>query len=259
MSVSLMTAALPGLASAQDETVVYPVEGVQWQLSSYLDGGAIVDVPEGVEVSLLMNGGEAVGNAVCNSYFGSYEIGAESLTFPNSFGSTQAFCAGPGEAVAAVYLSLLQPVEGWTVDEAGMLELTGPDGEVSLIYGEAPVTITATDLEALADELANLQAQIDQAEADLESLNVQKMNNRISANEESIDKLDKKTKGLNVDGLKKRISANEKAIADESAKVADLNKTVNKLRDRIKALEESDADQEARITALEAAPEQPQP
>ncbi len=252
LSMSLLAAALPGLASAQDEAVPYPAEGVQWQLSSYADGGTMTDVPAGVETTLFLNGGEVVGSAGCNSYFGSYQMTADTLTFPNPFGSTQKFCDGPEQAVEDAYLPLLQAVAGWSIDEAGMLSLTDADGAVSLVYGEPPVTVTATDVEALNEELTNLQAQIDQAAADVatlaeefSSVNVTKLRNRIAANEQAISDLDK-----TVARLRDRIKANEEAIAS-------LDEQMASVKTRVKALEKTDKAQDQRIAALEEAAPQP--
>lgn len=256
LSASLLAGALPGLALAQEEAVLYPVEGVQWQLQT-LAGG---DVPEGVEVTLFMNGGNVNGSAGCNSYFGGYVIDATSLTFPDPFGVTQKLCDEPAQSVEDQYLPALQATAGWTVDDEGLLRLTDADGNESLVFGEPPVEITATDIAALAETLASLQAQIDQAEAEVvavaeatANIPVNQFDKRVKAVEKRVADLEDKTKGLNVDGLKKRISANEKAIAELQAQVETLQKTIDRFRDRIKALEEADKDHVKRIKALEEA------
>ena len=255
LSASLLVSALPGLTLAQDEGP-YPVEGVQWALNT-MSGEA---VPEGVEVSLFLSGGEVVGNAGCNSYFGSYEISAQSLTFPNAFGTTQMFCEGPAQETEDAYLPLLQSTAGWTVDDGGMLNLTDADGAVMLVYGEPPVDITATDIDALLATLEDLQMQIDTASAEVTalaeaaaSINVNKFDKRLTSVEKNVTELDKKVGGISSANLKKRIEANETAIAANQGKISELNKTVNKLRDRIKALEENDVEQDARLDKLDEA------
>ncbi len=248
LSSALIASALPGLAFAQDEVEVVPqpAEGVEWQLGSYLSGGILIDVPADVDVTLLMTDGDASGSAGCNSYFGSYVIDATGLVFPGPFGSTQKFCEGTAQEVEDAYLPLLGAVAGWTIDEAGMLVLTGSDGEVSLVYAEATVDITATDVEVLIETLDTLQAQIDLADMQIttlneefSSVNVSKLRNRIVANEEAIVEIN-----ATIGRFRNRITANEEAIVR-------IDNTLNRFRDRIKALEETDAQQDARIKALE--------
>ena len=249
LSASLLASALPGLAVAQeDEAVPYPAEGVEWQLGQYAADGVLIDVPAEVDVTLLMTGGDASGSAGCNSYFGSYVIDDTSLSFPGPFGSTQKFCEGTAQEVEDAYLPLLGAVSGWTIDEAGMLVLTGLDGEVSLVYAEATVDITASDIEVLIEALDTLQAQIDFAESQIatlneefSSVNVTKLRNRIAANEAAIAEIN-----ATIGRFRNRITANEEAIVR-------IDNTLNRFRDRIKALEENDARQDQRIADLEDA------
>ncbi len=256
LSASLLAAALPGLAFAQDEGPL-AAEDVQWTLSSHADAESMVAVPDGVEVTLLMSGGEAGGSAGCNSYFGSYEIGADTLTF-GEFGSTAMICEDPAQGVEDAYLALLSGVAGWAVEDS-VLSLSDATGAETLIFGDAPVQVTESDVAALVAELESLQTQIDEASAEVvalteaaASVNVKKITNRIGANEESIKALEKTTKGLNVDNLKKRISANEAAIAD-------LGKQMSNVKKRVKDLETIAKDHEARISAIEAEVPIPEP
>lgn len=247
LSASLLTAALPGLASAQTEEAL-AAENIEWMLGSYLDGEAMTEVPEGVDVSLLMAGGEAGGSAGCNNYFGSYEITEDTLTF-GEFASTMALCPEPEQGVEDAYLPLLSEVAGWTVDEAGMLELSNADGAVTLTYSQPAVIITPADIEALIAELESLQAQIDEASLQVTTLveaaaavDFDALAKTVSANEKAITDIND-----TIGRLRNRIIANEEAITV-------LNNTVDRFRDRIKALETSDKEQNKRITALEEAP-----
>jgi heat shock protein HslJ len=248
LGAALLAGALPGLASAQDEVAAepYPAEGIAWQLDSYAADGVAVDVPAEVTVTLYLSDGDVVGNAGCNSYFGSYIIDATSLSFPTPLASTLMLCEGPGQDIETTYLATLSTVAGWTIDEVGALRLSDAEGTEILVYSEPPIDITATDVAALAQELASLQAQIDTAESEIvalteaaESANIDKLRERTKANEDAIAELQ-----TTVGKLRNRIKANEDAIAE-------LQTTVGKLRNRIKALENSDADQEQRIEALE--------
>jgi len=248
LGATLLAGALPGLALAQDEvaTEPYPAEGVAWQLDSYAADGVAVDVPAEVTATLYLSDGDVVGNAGCNSYFGSYIIDATSLSFPTPLASTLMLCEGPAQDVEATYLGTLATVAGWTIDESGALRLSDAEGTEILVYSESPVDITATDVAALAQELASLQAQIDAAASGIvalteaaEAVNTDRLRDRTRANADAIAEL-KTTVGR----LRDRIKANEDAIAE-------LQTTVGRLRNRIRALESSDADQELRIEALE--------
>jgi len=257
LSASLLVAALPGLASAQDEEP-YAAENVEWLLSSYAQDGTMADVPEGVETTLLLSGGQAAGSAGCNSYFGAYEIDAESLTFPEPFGATRMLCQGPSQVVEDAYLSLLSATAGWVVQD-GMLNLSDAEGVTMLVFAEPPVPVTASDIAALTAELESLQTQIDEARTEVaalteaaESVNVKRITNRIGANEDAIAALEQKTKGLNVDNLKRRISAAEAAIVE-------LDKQMTNVKKRVKDLEAIAKDHEARISAIEEQVPVPEP
>ena len=255
LGMSLLIAAVPGATMAQDDATLSP-EGVEWSLTS-LAGEAL---PAEVEVTLFLSGGETVGNAGCNSYFGSYELEGEALTFPNPFGVTLKFCEGAPMDVETAYLPLLQATASWSIDEAGMLSLADADGAVQLVYGEEAIDVTMSDVDALVTVLEELQGQIDEASAQVAAvaaetaaIPVNKFDKRVKALEDSVKALEDKTKGLNVDGLKNRISALEKSVVSLAETTERLDKTIDRFRDRIIALEESDKDQNKRIKALEDA------
>ena len=257
LAAALLLGALPGLALAQDEAAgPFPAEGVEWRLQMYEAGPdlGMIEVPTDVGVTLFMNGGDVFGSAGCNSYFGAYQIDASSLSFPVPFGSTQKLCEGPAQEVEDAYLPLLSAVAGWTIDEAGVLSLSDAASAVTLVFGEPPTEITATDVEALMEELSKLQSQIDAAGTEIATLteefasvNVTRLRNRISANEEATAE-----QGRTIDRLRNRIRANEEAIAT-------IESTIGRLRNRIRELEASDATQAERITALEDAVFEPTP
>ena len=189
------------------------------------DEGA-TEVPDVVGVTMFLSDGEVVGNAGCNSYFSSYEIDETSLAFAVPFGATQVSCEGPAHEIEDAYLLQLQATAGWSVDEEGRLTLTDADDVPTLVYGESPVEITATDIDRLAAGLVDLQQQIDGAEAEIAALSEQ-------------------AASVNVNNLRDRIKANEQAIAD-------IDKTIGNLRDRIKTLEGTAEDHEDRISTLES-------
>ncbi len=255
LAASMLLGALPGVALAQDAEAEITPEGVEWALTT-LAGDA---VPAEVEATLFLSGGEVVGNAGCNSFFGSYELDGEALTFPTPFGSTLKMCEETAMAVEGAYLPLLQDSATWAIDDEGALSLADAEGAVQLVYGEAPVDITESDIETLVATLGDLQAQIDEASAEVAalaeataSIPVNKFDKRVTQVEKDVVKLQDKTKGLNVDGMKGRISELELETASQAEKIASINLTINKLRDRIKVLEATAVDHEDRIAALEA-------
>ena len=254
LGTSLLLGALPGAALAQDEAPALTPEGVEWTLTTL----AGEPVPEGVEITLFLSVGEVVGNAGCNSYFGSYELTEDSLTFPNPFGVTLKLCEDEVMATEGTYLPLLQATIDWNIDDEGALGLSDEDGVVQLVYGEAPVDITMTDVEALVATLGDLQDQIDAASAEVAavaaetaSIPVNKFDKRVKDVERRADnhgkrltEVERKTQNLNVQGLQRRIAALEETVTR-------LDRTIDRFRDRIIALEQSDRAQEQRIKALE--------
>jgi heat shock protein HslJ len=275
MGLMLLASVAPGVALAQDEIETFAAEETEWHLERLSMDGAMAEVPEAVGVTLFLRGGEASGNAGCNSYFGSYEITEATLAFPTPFGVTRVLCEGAAQTIEDAYLPLVQATAGWSVSEDGQLSLTNTEGVTTLVYGEVPLEITATDVDRLAVALSDLQTQIDTAEAQIgalseqaASVNVSKLRNRISANEAAIAQID-----TTVDKFRDRIKANEAAIVEinttidkfrdrikaNEAAIAEINTTIDKFRDRIKALEATAADHENRITQLEEAPPVPAP
>ena len=250
LSSSLLASALPGLALGQDESAdSLSPEGVEWLLTN-LAGEA---VPEGVQTTLFLSGGEVVGNAGCNSYFGGYELEGDALTFPNPFGVTLQLCEEPAMAVEGAYLPLLQDTAGWFIDEEGALSLTDAEGAVQLVYGEAPVNVTQTDVAALVSTLENLQAQIDEASAEVAalaeeaaSIDVIGFDSRLGAVEEEVAGAQEQLGGVNVVNLRRRVAA-----LDET--VERLDRTSASFSDRIAELERTTREHNRRLSALEEA------
>jgi heat shock protein HslJ/chaperonin cofactor prefoldin len=241
LGAALLVSALPGLAVAQEDDS-HAAEGIDWTLSSYVDAGVTTDVPSDVTVTLHLDAGEASGNAGCNSYFGSYEIGEDTLSF-GPLASTKAFCEGSAQTTEDAYLALLGGVAGWTVED-GTLSLSGADDLVTLIFAEAAVDITASDIDALMVELAGMQAQIDAQSEYLAGLDPEALNNQVAGLEASLEALQKQVNHQNVPGLRERVKTNEAALIE-------LTDQVSKLRSRVKTLEEEYKDLNKRVEALE--------
>jgi len=248
LSASLMVSVLPGPALGQDEPAdSLSPEGVEWTLST-LAGEA---VPESVETTLFLSGGEVVGNAGCNSYFGSYELEGDALTFPNPFGVTLKLCEEPAMAVEGAYLPLLQDTATWSIDEEGALSLADAEGTVQLVYGEAPVDVTQTDVDALVSTLENLQAQIDQASAEVSalaeeaaSIDVSRFDRRLGAVEENVAGVQEQLGNVNVVNLRRRVAALEETVER-------LDRTSTRFSERIAELEKTAREHNRRLDALE--------
>ena len=252
LGASFLAAGLPGLSLAQDDEP-FAAEGLGWLLASYTDGEAMVDVMDDVDVTLLLDAGEAVGSAGCNSYFGSYEIDEQSLTF-GPLGSTLAFCEGPGQETEDAYLPLLAEVVGWEVEEK-TLSLLDEEEAVILVYDEAPIDIMGSDLIALASELDGLQAQLDGLDETVEGLKVRNLRNRVAGLEATVDSIEEQLESQTVSGLRNRVKNNEVVLDDVVSQLADVRTRVNELEN---GLEELD-DRVAAIEEIVPTPEQPLP
>jgi heat shock protein HslJ/prefoldin subunit 5 len=262
LGTSLLLGALPGMALAQEDTSEITPEGVEWTLSA-LAGEA---VPADSGITLFLSGGEVAGNAGCNSYFGSYELSGDSLTFPDPFGATQRLCEDEVMALEDAYLPLLQGTATFALTDEGALELADASGTVQLVYSETVVDVTMSDVDALIAALGDLQDQIDAASAEVAavaeetaSIPVNKFDKRVADVERRTDnqgrritEVERKTEGLNVQGLQRRISALEETVER-------LDRTIDRFRDRIIALEQGAQDHEERIKALEDAVPVPSP
>jgi len=134
-----LTASLAGAALAQDEpepTGGADIEGLTWLLTSQMVDGAMVETPERVTVSLLMDGGQAGGNAGCNSYFTSYELDGPDLTF-GQVGSTMMACLPPIMDLEQAYFANLGQVRSYQSGDTG-LSLLDADGGSLLEFEAAP-------------------------------------------------------------------------------------------------------------------------
>lgn len=138
-------------AMAQDELEL-PVEGPVWDLV----------VPDesltGSGANLALADGTAAVHGGCNTYFGSYELDGDSLTFGELAGTRMA--CGPAEtAVEDYFLGALEGVAGYAVLDDGTLQLLDADGNVSLTFVEE-VVATAGDIGEIEFELERIRTHI---------------------------------------------------------------------------------------------------
>jgi heat shock protein HslJ len=128
-------------ALAQDESPaaepipIDAIEGITWQLQEQVVDGALAPVPEGVVVTLLLEEGAIGGSGGCNSYFGSYTLEGDSVTF-SEIGSTLMACEPPAGDVEAAYFSNLATVATWFSD-GGSLTLVDGEGNPAMRFAPA--------------------------------------------------------------------------------------------------------------------------
>lgn len=108
------------------------LEGVNWVLRSYDDGGSMSDLPGDVRIDALFAGGEVSGSSGVNTYSASYELSGSSLTI-GAVASTM--MAGPDDAMAAeqAYLAALQRAASFEATE-DMLTIYDGEGVELLAY-----------------------------------------------------------------------------------------------------------------------------
>jgi heat shock protein HslJ len=131
----LMTActASPSPSPLPAVPTVERLDGTSWQLLRMGDQ----DLPEGVEVTLELAGGQASGSAGCNQYSGAYAISGASIDF-GPLVSTEMACPEPAMAFESEYLAALEAVTSWAVPQdtamGTQLTLIGAEGS-NLVYG----------------------------------------------------------------------------------------------------------------------------
>jgi len=106
------------------------IGGRDWLLQA---DGTSITVPDGIDITLFVDGTEASGSSGCNSYNASVEIDGSDITF-GTVASTMMACAEPekGEAETA-YTTALAEIETFEID-GDTLVLTG--GDTTLTYAE---------------------------------------------------------------------------------------------------------------------------
>lgn len=248
LGAALLLVSLPALAVAQNDSAI-AAENVQWSLTEYHDGSGLTDMPEGVETTLIMVGGDASGNAGCNSYFGSYEIDASSLSF-GEFGVTAAICESPAQDVEDAYLPLLGSVATWAVGDAG-LSLSDANETVILVYEETPITVTASDVVALETELASINAEIVAIQERFDVLRVQKLRNRVAGIEGNLDSLQDQVSGQNVPRLRERVQGNEAALNQAIQRLDTVRNRVGTLERQVKLMNRQINNLDKRLQGVE--------
>ena len=128
-------------------TTADSLKGSDWVLQSYNDNNAIVSVIAGTEITLSFDEeGRIAGSAGVNSYFTSYEVSGNALTF-GTIGTTM--MAGPEDAMKqeSTFLKLLSETTAFS-GVGDELKLWDADETVILVFTKvvppAPESLTGT-------------------------------------------------------------------------------------------------------------------
>ena len=112
------------------------LEGTVWQLKSYDDGSATVDVPQGVYPDAVFASGTVSGVLVCNSYAGGYTQSGSSLTISN-LAMTQMACPDTSPDVETQMAAAMQKAATYTAGKES-LKVYDAGGKNILVYQAAP-------------------------------------------------------------------------------------------------------------------------
>ncbi len=134
LAAMALTASLAATAVAIDDDElqplgVYDIEGITWILKSQTIDGELVELPDQVLVSLLMEDGQAGGQGACNNYFSSYELDGFDLTFGET-GSTMMACLPPVMDIEQAYFANLGQVTSY---QSGGIQMAFLDADGNFI------------------------------------------------------------------------------------------------------------------------------
>jgi heat shock protein HslJ len=177
--VAALVLTVPAATTAQQP----PLEGVDWQLVQYRDGSEIRPVPWFVDASLVLEAGEATGWGGCNGFTAAYEQDAKSLGLESRI-STLVGCAEPVLAVERAYLAALADIATWdvvTVGEPQRLVLRDADGDDLLVFETPALSLTRSDIRALASEIEDLRSRAERHEQRIDDIRIGTLRDRIKA------------------------------------------------------------------------------
>ena len=200
---ALVAGAIAAPAAAQDEPAP-SIEGPVWELLSI--GDAAVDA----SASMSLDGGTAAIFGGCNSFFGSYQLDGESLTFADNFTSTLVECDPQVMDDESAYISALGDVASYAVQDS-ILNLLDDGGAQVLRFEETGVATTT--------DIATLQFEIDKVRASLQHLRGRVQNQDVRGElkglEAHLNKLTEQhiNQRTNQVELRKRIHALETQVA----------------------------------------------
>lgn len=156
----IATNSAPALATSEPEPEepisVDIIEGIDWSLMRQAIDGVLAELPEGVVITLRLDGGTASGNGGCNDFFASYERDGDEFAF-GAIGATEMYCLDTSEVEASYFANLASVTAAFST--GGSLVMTSADGEPILEYALADVApIPMEAIEGLPWQLESLAA-----------------------------------------------------------------------------------------------------
>jgi len=139
------------IAMTADASQAADLETKHWQLIQFLDESG--DTNPLLDTSLIdmrLSGGRFSGVAGCNSYFGSYSIQGEKLTFAHPIGSTMKICPEPVMEQEQAYLQLLGQISSYHVDDETLVLLNQVQQPVLKFGIQQPAELEKTRWQAAA-------------------------------------------------------------------------------------------------------------
>ena len=200
---AVMAAAIAVPATAQDEASP-SIEGPVWELLAI--GQAAADT----SASMSLDAGTASIFGGCNSFFGSYTLDGQSLTFGDEFTSTLVECEPAVMEQEQATIAALGNVASYAT-EGDLLDLLDDDGGQALSFQETSVA-TVADVDALRFEIEKTQAHIQQLRRHVNNLDVR---GDVKALEAHLNKLTEQhiNQRNNQQQLRQRIHALETQVA----------------------------------------------
>ncbi|HEY8168979.1 MAG TPA: META domain-containing protein [Candidatus Limnocylindrales bacterium] len=135
----IVAAGCGAIGAAQGGTL----DGVTWQLASYLEDGAAVDVPEQVAATATFANGTVSGTNGCNAYNGPYVATGSSLTV-GPLVSTLMACGPVQSALESAFMSRFQDAASYT-STATQLTVYDQTGAATMTFAPQPaITLGGT-------------------------------------------------------------------------------------------------------------------
>jgi heat shock protein HslJ len=179
-----LAAAQPGGTAAQSSDP--GLEGLRWDLTSYLDGAEVVSVPWDVEATLRLDDGTASGSGGCSPFTGTYQLDDETLVFGEPTASTLVDCDETREAIEDAFLPALSSVAAWSLDDV-TLSLLDETGATVLELQQQTIGLTPRDVAALMATIDELRSEADRSEARAQT--IQRLRNRVATLEATVERL----------------------------------------------------------------------
>ena len=200
---AVMATAIAVPATAQDEPAS-SVEGPVWELL------AVGQAATEASASMSLDDGTAAVFGGCNSFFGSYQLDGQDLTFDDDFTSTLVECEPAVMEQEQAYIAALGDVASYAT-EGDLLDLLDDAGGEVLSFQETSVA-TVADVDALSFEIEKTQAHIQQLRRHVNNLDVR---GDVKALEAHLNKLTEQhiNQRNNQQQLRQRIHALETQVA----------------------------------------------